>query len=257
MKDTIICFSGTGNSYYVAKQIAKSQNHDNIIMINEINESFELPERLGFIFPVYISREPIFIEKKLREILSKITVFTKIQYVYLITTAGSNNPGWTHIRFEKILKDFGVATTYVNNVKMPNNLIKIKDIEESKVIYKTADLKINTIINELKEEKIKFPKFKLFTHSFSNITYLFNKYYTKHFSENFIVTSDCTSCKLCYQSCPSNNIKMQDGKPIFLDNCFACNACISNCPEEAIIKPKGKNIKYKNPNGYFYHKYRS
>ncbi len=257
MRDSIICFSGTGNSYYVAKKIAKSQNHNSIIMVNELDDKFELPERLGFIFPVYVKREPIFIENKIREVFSKIKDFTNLKYVYLVTTAGSKSPGWTHIRFEKILKDYGVATSYSNNVAMPNNLIHLKTDEEYQQIYNKANNTIDLIINDIKEEKFKFPKFKLFTRSFTNITYLFIKYYTRHFSEDFIVSDKCNSCNLCYTCCPSNNITMENGKPIFHDNCYACSACINNCPQDAILKKNNKTKKYKNPKGYYYHKYRS
>ncbi|MGD1821449.1 MAG: EFR1 family ferrodoxin [Pleomorphochaeta sp.] len=257
MKDKIICFSGTGNSYYVAKKIAEFQNHDNIVMVNELEKNFELPERLGFIFPVYVSREPIFIENKIREVFSQIKDFKKLQFVYVITTAGTNSYGFSHIRFEKMLKDFGVATTYVNNIKMPNNLINPISQEKAKELYIEADKKLEIINNDLLEEKFKFPKFRIFTRTFSNITYLFIKYFTRHYSENFVVNDDCNGCGLCYESCPANNITMENGKPVFHDNCYACTACINNCPKQAIDKKNKKKIKYTNPNGYFYHKYRS
>lgn len=258
MKDLIICFSGTGNSYYVAKKIAESQNHDNIIMLNDIKvEDFELPERLGIVYPIHMSREPFILEQKMREILTPIKNFKALQFVYEISTAASNSPGWAHIRVEKMLKDFGVATTYVNNVKMPDNIIKPTNLENSKEIFKAADIKINQIIQDLENEKIKFPKFKIFTRSFTNISFLFNRFYAKHYSENFTVNDDCISCRLCYRSCPANNITFENGKPVFHDNCYACTACINNCPTNAIKKKKDNGLRYKNPNGIFTNFYRS
>ena len=258
MKDLIICFSGTGNSYYVANKIAQSQNHNNIIMINELNKfKFEVPERLGIVFPIHMSREPFTVEQEMRKLLSTIKDFRSLQFVYVITTASINSPGWAHIRVEKMLKDFGVATTYVNNIKMPDNIINPTSEEKSKQLFKEADIKIDQIIKDIEEEKIKFPKFRIFTRSFTNISFLFNRFYAKHYSEDFIVSDECTGCKLCYKSCPAGNITFENGKPVFHDNCFACTCCINTCPTNAIKKKKDNGKRYKNPNGNFNHIYRS
>ncbi len=258
MKDLIICFSGTGNSYYVAKEISKALDHDNIIMLNELNnQKFEIPERLGLIFPIHMSREPFTVEKEMKEALSKIKDFRALKFLYIITTASINSPGWAHIRVEKMFKDFGIATTYVNNIKMPDNIINPTDSEKSEKLFLEADIKIKNIIEDIKVEKIRFPKFKAFTRTYSNITFLFNRYYARNYSKNFIVSDDCTSCKLCYKSCPANNISFKDGKPIFHDNCFACTNCINTCPTNAIKKKKDNGKRYKNPKGDFNHFYRS
>jgi len=258
MKDLIICFSGTGNSYFVAQKIAQSQNHNNIIMLNELNnDNFSIPERLGIVFPIHMSREPIIVEKKLKEILTEIKDFSNLKYLYAISTASSNYPGWGHIRIEKLFKDFGVATSYVNNVKLPSNY-RIKTNEKNNIaLFNSATTKIDQIISDINEEKFKFPSFRLFTRSYTNLTYLFFRYYIRHYSESFHVTDDCISCKLCYKSCPANNITFEKGKPVFHDNCYACTGCINTCPTKAIQKKRDNKTRYKNPNGNFNHIYRS
>ena len=46
-------------------KIAQSQNHNNIVMLNELDiKNFELPERLGLVFPVHLFREPFVVEEK-------------------------------------------------------------------------------------------------------------------------------------------------------------------------------------------------
>jgi len=258
MKDLIICFSGTGNSYFVAQKIAQSQNHNNIIMLNELNnDNFSIPERLGIVFPIHMSREPIIVEKKLKELLTEIKNFSNLKYLYAISTASSNYPGWGHIRIEKLFKDFGVATSYVNNVKLPSNY-RIKANEKNNIaLFNSATTKIDQIISDINEEKFKFPSFRLFTRSYTNLTYLFFRYYIRHYSESFHVTDDCISCKLCYKSCPANNITFENGKPVFHDNCYACTGCINTCPTKAIEKKRDNKTRYKNPNGNFNHIYRS
>ena len=44
----------------------------------------------------------------------------------------------------------------------------------------------------------------------------------------------CTGCGLCVKSCPLNNVKLNNGKPVWEKNCTHCMACISVCPVQAI-----------------------
>jgi len=45
----------------------------------------------------------------------------------------------------------------------------------------------------------------------------------------------CTGCEACVDSCPSEAIKMEDGKAcIEVDNCVDCGVCVDECPVEAI-----------------------
>lgn len=169
MKDTIICYSDTGNSNYIARKIAKSQEHDNIFILDNVNESIEVPERLGFIFPLIVGEEKNKFEDKIREIFSNFKNLKALKYVYIITTSDINNYSWAHIRFEAILTEFGVATTYSNNIKMSNNYFELTE--------KNTDVenKINQIFIDVDEEKYKLPKMRIFTRLSTNISYIIAK----------------------------------------------------------------------------------
>ena len=169
MKDTIICYSQIDNSYYIAKKIAKLQEHDNILILNDIKDSLEVPERLGFVLPLVIGEEEKKTKEKIREIFSRFNNLENLKYVYLITNSEINNYSWLHIRFEAILTEFGVATTYSNNIKMPKNYFKLND--------KNNDIenKIGIILNDVNEEKYKLPKMRLFTRLSTNISYIIAK----------------------------------------------------------------------------------
>ncbi len=45
----------------------------------------------------------------------------------------------------------------------------------------------------------------------------------------------CTGCEACIESCPSEAIKMANGKAV-IDNdlCVDCGVCVDECPVEAI-----------------------
>lgn len=45
----------------------------------------------------------------------------------------------------------------------------------------------------------------------------------------------CTGCESCVPECPSEAIKMVDGKAeVDIDACVDCGVCVDACPEEAI-----------------------
>jgi len=45
----------------------------------------------------------------------------------------------------------------------------------------------------------------------------------------------CTGCESCVEACPSEAIKMTDGKAVVdPDSCVDCGVCVDECPVEAI-----------------------
>jgi len=45
----------------------------------------------------------------------------------------------------------------------------------------------------------------------------------------------CTGCESCVEECPSEAIKMSDGKAVIdVDGCTDCGVCVDTCPAEAI-----------------------
>jgi len=45
----------------------------------------------------------------------------------------------------------------------------------------------------------------------------------------------CTGCESCIDACPSEAIKMEEGKAVVdADMCVDCGVCVDECPVEAI-----------------------
>ncbi len=45
----------------------------------------------------------------------------------------------------------------------------------------------------------------------------------------------CDGCESCVEECPSEAIKMVDGKAVVdIDACIDCGVCVDACPVEAI-----------------------
>lgn len=48
----------------------------------------------------------------------------------------------------------------------------------------------------------------------------------------------CSGCGECQNACPSDAIKIDDGKAAVIEeNCLDCAACVDACPNEAISMP--------------------
>ena len=65
------------------------------------------------------------------------------------------------------------------------------------------------------------------------------------FEKGFYTDDRCKSCGLCQRVCPTKNITMQDGRPVWNHNCHGCDACVSYCPTKA--------IQFKTPQAYKEH----
>jgi len=153
LKNLILCFSATGNSYYIAKKIADRTDDCEIKMINEITEeNFATPERLGIIFPIHASMEPYPVDNFITEILGKADDKTNLKYVYAISNASVNFSFWGIKRCEMLLKREGITLTYANHVKMPSNYFvkESKDSDKKNIeIIEKSNVKIDKIIEDV------------------------------------------------------------------------------------------------------------
>ena len=92
MENIIFCFSGTGNSLAVARDIAEMLGDTKIVLIADAikEERIDLPyERVGFVCPAYYagSLPPI-----IGRFVAKLD-FSKPQYVFAVITAGAIHGG--------------------------------------------------------------------------------------------------------------------------------------------------------------------
>ena len=238
MKHTLLCFSGTGNSYYVAKNLADALGDANLVMIPKLvpGEKIELTEAVGLIFPTHFLLPPTIVAEFIQERFSQLDL-TPVQYLYLVTTKNLSS-GWTSAITEILLRNQGIALSYASSVRFPNTYIPLftaPDLLQIEFYYKWANKKIAKIVQDLRRETIRPPVRPPFTR------YMIEQRMEERFEktkisayDSFVVTNACDGCELCYRICPTANITMVDEKPTFGVECTFCLACYHRCPKEAI-----------------------
>ena len=148
MKNMILYFSGTGNSRYVAEQIAKITS-DEIISINDKlrnNDTSDIVanDRLVFVVPTYAWRIP----RVVREWILK-TNFKGAKNTYFIMTCGSEI-GNAEKYNKQLCNKKGFDYMGSAGVVMPENYILMFDSPEKnkiETIFSRADKKAERLRN--------------------------------------------------------------------------------------------------------------
>jgi len=274
MNAIIYYFSGTGNSYKVAKDISKKLNTKAIAIPQKINEKkIKISsEVIGFVFPDYHSNVPNIV----RKFIEKIESF-KNKYIFAVFTYGGK-PGPTVKYLEKIIASGGGKLSGGFGVKMPYNyiipsfsfrkfsfLIRLKTISEiqQKRMFFDCKKKLDRICDYVKTRKegffekesellFKFIDAIKIKESFGKYTWLKFAGYKKKtdlsFSESrqlmdhgFYADEKCIGCGTCKRICPVSNIDLIGKKPSWNRRCEQCFACLQWCPKTAI--QFGKDMK--------------
>ena len=231
----MICyFSGTGNSKYVAEEIAKGLSED-LLDVNKRIKNNDISDvcvngRLIIVTPTYAWRIPKVVYKWILD-----TKFIGVKEIYYVMTCGDEN-GNADKYNQKLsrLKGFVYKGTF--EVVMPENYIALFDTpnsDKAKKIICLAKDKIKKIVDDISscKEIIYKPNLRdKFKSGFVNGIF----YPVFVSSKKFYVKDSCIGCGRCVGLCPFNNIHLKDNKPVWDNNCTHCMACISYCPTEAI-----------------------
>ena len=230
----IYYFSGTGNSQWVAEQLA-ILTHDEAINLAPMIEnklcttaiSVGKGERVGLVFPIYAWGAPKIVD----EFVAALTV-DPAAYAYAVCTCGDD----AGLSMRALRKRYPWKAAW--SVAMPNNYIPMYDVDEpalaaSKIANARKRLpaiaeKINAraAITDVRHGGFSWVKTTL-------VNPLFKNFATD--TKSFTADASCTGCGLCEKNCPRHAIRLTDGKPVWVKRrCLMCMACIQRCPAKAI-----------------------
>ena len=240
----ILYFTGTGNSRYIAHRIADALG-DRLLSMNDRIKAgdtspVEVNERLIIVTPTYAWRIP----RIVRDWLTK-TEFPGAKRAWFVMNCGSeigNAAGYNRqLAAQKQLQYMGTA-----QIIMPENYIAMFNApqkEQAKSIVEQAEPALQKVLTRLKTgQEFPPPRETLYDRFMSGpVNPVFYRFFVK--ADAFRATDACIGCGKCVELCPLNNIRLENGKPVWDKNCTHCMACICYCPKEAIEygkKSKGK-----------------
>lgn len=233
MKTSIYCFSGTGNSLKVAKDIADGLKDTEIVQIcrNNMKINSMKVDKIGIVLPVYFSGIPLLVKEFIES--AKIS---SDAYIFTIVTFGAG-AGASIAQLEKLLINKGLKLSAAFKMKMPGNYqVMYPPFSEEKQNkdFKNEGEKIAEIVKSINNNEI--VKFRGLGESvkitIGNILYKSFKPHEK--DKNFWSDEKCNGCGICLKVCPANNIKMNEGKPQWQNKCEQCVACMQWCPQKSI-----------------------
>lgn len=240
----ILYFSGTGNSRYVAERIAESLDDELLSMNDRIKAGYCSPvtsdERLVIVTPTYAWRIPRIVRDWLVE-----TDFPCGAQAWFVMTCGSEIGNAAQYNRalcqEKQLTYMGTA-----QIIMPENYIAMfnaPQAEEARQIVARAEPDIDRVISDIAaNQAFPPPRNNLYDRFMSGpVNPIFYSFFVK--ATAFTAGYACTGCGQCARLCPTNNITIQNSKPVWGGDCTHCMACICRCPAEAIEygkKSRGK-----------------
>jgi ferredoxin len=229
----IYCFSGTGNSQWVADKLKG--------LLEDEQDVF------GMVFPVYAWGIPKVVGEYIDEHKEDIKA---AQYVWVVMTCG-DDIGYADTILNKRL-DRKVDAVF--SVHMPNTYVCLPGFDVDKDEVATAKVqetlqRLPSIAESIKQKEQKtevvrggFAWFKTYA-----LRWVFNHFLVtdKYFHTN----KDCIRCKRCVRGCPLDNITTDDkGKIVWKhENCTGCLRCYHRCPKHAIhfgkfTKNKGQKV---------------
>ena len=232
----IFCFSGTGNSRYIARRIAEATQDITVDLNHKIKERDYSPLQTGrdiiVVAPTYAWRIPHIVSEWLEK-----TELSGAERVWFVMDCGSEigNAAKYNRRLvaQKQLRYMGTA-----QIIMPENYIAMfnapQTAEAKKIVEKAEPDIVRTIEAIQAGQEFHAPRNNLYDQAMSGLVNpIFYRVIVK--SAAFRAKDTCTTCGQCVKNCPLNNIKLgADGKPLWGGDCTHCMACICYCPAEAI-----------------------
>ena len=231
----ILYFSGTGHSEYAAKRIGKEIDDEVTNLFEKIrtNDYCTMKsERPGIIVvPTYAWRIPHIVKKWLENTEREGT-----KDIYFVMTCGGSIGNAAKYLGKLCVKknmnycgcaEITMPENYIALFSTPTEEEALQIIEQAECVIERTALCIKNK-EKLSQSEISF-KDKMNSGIINNLFYPVFVH-----AKKFYATDDCISCGKCVNVCPLNNVRIENGKPVWGDHCTHCMACICRCPKEAI-----------------------
>lgn len=241
----ILYFSGTGNTAYVSKLLAKELDTSAVLLTKIDPVQFRTDdENLIIAFPVYAWGVPPvvldFVSRLDESMIAKVrscevrlrcvatcgdeTGLAVDMFRDAVESRGARLSGsWSVItpNVYVLLPGFDVDNDTVEDRKLDDLRLRVKQIAQSIRDFRNGDRPVWDI------HRGPWPRLK------TRLVYpLFKRWGVS--PRKWHWTKECISCGKCAEVCPENNIAMIGGHPKWGINCDSCTACYHVCPVNAV-----------------------
>ncbi|MGL4363277.1 MAG: EFR1 family ferrodoxin [Cellulosilyticaceae bacterium] len=243
-KAVIFYFSGTGNTWWVAKRIGQKLKDEYMkirtcsieqVSVEEANELISVSDVVGFGYPVYCSDIP----ELMKTFMQSLNI-ESVKKTFVFCTQESFSGDGTRVATEFLEKtQFDIK--YTMHIKMPNNITSaISPLsynytpKEQNEILKKADERIGKFVYYILEDipgTVGFTKVAKALGSVQRTPYRKLYKYAKHM---ITFTNKCTHCGYCEKLCPVDNIEITKNGNLTYNKCIQCMRCYNYCPNTAI-----------------------
>jgi ferredoxin len=247
----IYYFSGTGNSLVVARDIAEKTNGTLISIPSLLKEESIKTEAnvIGFVFPVFYATNDCGIPLIVARFVRKLENLGS-KYIFAVCTCGYM-PGTTIENLRKAIeaREGKLAAGFILRMsskklderkqqKMRDNRKKkIEAICEYVNARREGKFETRGLLRKILLAPLRALEKPIFMYRYKNLSNTSRKSFSEFIplaDASFRTNKNCTGCGTCVRVCPVNNIKMVDGKPVWLHHCENCYACYAWCPKNAV-----------------------
>jgi ferredoxin/flavodoxin len=235
MKSIVYYFSSTGNSLKVARDVAARLPGAELCSIPDAMRSDVVPSSdiLGIVFPVHMFGVPRIVERFCRRLRP-----AGKPYIFGVATYGGLAAG-TLRQFQKLLSGRGIELAAGFKVHMPVNYTPFfrppSPGRQERLFAKAAQraAEIGQIVSKRLRSGIDVND-PLTNAIFTGFIHRKSTPAVPLMDRHFTTAGGCDGCGVCRQVCPVENIRIENGKPVWLHHCEHCLACLQWCPKEAI-----------------------
>jgi Pyruvate/2-oxoacid:ferredoxin oxidoreductase delta subunit/flavodoxin len=234
MKTTLFYFSATGNSLWIARDIARRLGETELISIPDVTNGpvkVDKP-RIGLVFPVHMFGVPGIIVR----FIKNLTV-PPDAYIFAVATSGGM-PCGTLKQAAHLFSLRGKTLAAGFAIPMVNNCTTVAEApppHKQQHILEKVDRHIDKICSAIENRK------RHIHAGLPVINWFFDRFVYQRalpkvpgLSKGYYTDNNCNGCGVCSQVCPVNNISMNQKKPAWESHCEACFACMQWCPKESI-----------------------
>lgn len=244
-ENIIFCYSGTGNCLDMAKNIAKELGDTDIVMMRRKPEITDArgAKRIGIIFPCNGGGLPGKVEEFIKQIQVSPGAYTfgVCQYsMYMGTGLHQLNKVIPLSYWTTISHQFGYIVLGPHTLMLPH-VTPEKAHERSE--KKAKEIAAAVLAGEYTNKRPPLKPLNVVEHKGFPLM-------LKMKVKDFKVRDSCIGCGQCAKVCPTDNIKIVDGKPTWGKKCYQCVSCLQYCPANAISLGimSDKRQHYHNPN---------